>query len=249
VNNWEKGRSRPDVSFLPAIVKTLGVTFEELYGLEDAKRKAEQRRTEADEKILSLYHRLDAGDQFITERMMRTMLLARKGKEQQENRPIIELPLVTRPLAAGIGDPTEFDEATEPFCLFLDSVSSAFSKTMGSRWSGQGTDAIRSRLQNGNYMLFHVNGESMEPEYPDGCYVLVEKSTELQYGKVGAFSSGNELYIKIYERDGLHSIHPSYPVMTFGEERCYLIGRVVCRIEELPTQEEIKLYKAVSARE
>ena len=249
ISNWEKGRSRPDVSFLPAIVKTLGITFEELYGLEDADRKAGQRRSEADEKLLNLYHRLDAGDQFIAERMIRTMLLARKGREQQERRPIIELPLVTRPLEAGIGDPTEFDEATEPFCLFMDSVSSIFSKTLGNRWTGQGTEQIRARLQSGDYVLFHVNGDSMEPEYPDGCYVLVEKGTALGYGRVGAFSSGNELYIKIYERDGLHSINPAYPVMTFEEEPCYLIGSVVCKIEELPTKEEITLYKTVSARE
>ena len=38
----------------------------------------------------------------------------------------------------------------------------------------------------------------------------------------------NETYIKRYEKDGLHSLNPDYPVMHFDDEQSvYLIGKVL----------------------
>ena len=71
----------------------------------------------------------------------------------------------------------------------------------------------------------------MEPDYPDGCRVLVERisdSGELAPGDIGAFMIDNETYIKEYQPDGLLSRNPAYPVMRFSEyESVYLVGRVV----------------------
>ena len=217
VNNWEKGRSRPDISFLPGIVQALGITLDQLYGFP----APEKERTEKELKHLELFRKLDAGNQYAVERMMKALLLVQKGREQQEQRPVVELPLVCRPLAAGVGDPTEFEEVTEPFFLYEGNPRA---------------DCV-----------FRVNGDSMEPTYPDGCYVLVEtKGPALRFGEIGAFSTGNELYIKRYEQDGLHSLNPAYGVIRFEEEdACYLIGRVLEKVKELPGKEEVLLYQAV----
>ena len=217
VNNWEKGRSSPDISFLPAITRALGITLDDLYGIQTPGKA----RTEKEQKHLAMFQKLDAGNQYAVERMMKALLLVQKGREQQEKRPIVELPLVCRPLAAGVGDPTEFDEVTEPIYLYEGNPRA---------------DCV-----------FRVNGDSMEPEYPDGCYVLVEtKGAPLHFGEIGAFSTGNELYIKQYEEDGLHSLNPTYGVIRFEQEdACYLIGRVLEKVQELPTREETLLYQAV----
>ena len=96
--------------------------------------------------------------------------------------------------------------------------------------------------------VFTVNGDSMEPDYPDGCMVLVKRisdSGELTPGDIGAFMIDNETYIKEYREDGLHSLNPAYPVMRFSDfEHVYLIGRIigVFSPESIATEADVKKY-------
>ena len=159
-----------------------------------------------------------------------------RGNEQQRLRPVMELPLIARSLAAGVGDPTEFEENTEPFYLY---------RPDGGEEQGAGGPYAKRNAAERADCVFRVNGESMEPVYPDGCYVLVEKCSELKAGEIGAFSAGNELYIKEYQKDGLHSLNPRFETLTFADAACCVIGRVVGKAGELPSKEEIALYKAV----
>ena len=76
--------------------------------------------------------------------------------------------------------------------------------------------------------LIRVSGDSMEPEFHDGDLALVKHGTSLHPGEIGIFTNGDSGYIKIYQRDGLHSLNPKYPVMKFhdGDEvRC--VGKVL----------------------
>ena len=88
----------------------------------------------------------------------------------------------------------------------------------------------------------------MEPDYPDGCRVLVERisdSGELAPGDIGAFMIDNETYIKEYQPDGLHSRNPAYPVMDFSEyESVYLIGHVISILnkEDVAREEDVERY-------
>ena len=70
----------------------------------------------------------------------------------------------------------------------------------------------------------------MEPRFRDGDRVFVSRipdAPELKEGEIGAFIVGNETYIKVYQKDGLHSLNPAYAPLRFDEaERVYLIGRV-----------------------
>ena len=99
--------------------------------------------------------------------------------------------------------------------------------------------------------VFTVNGDSMEPDYPDGCMVLVKRisdSGELTPGDIGAFMIDNETYIKEYREDGLHSLNPKYDVMRFSdEESVYLIGRVIGVLspESIATEADVKRYLAI----
>ena len=82
-------------------------------------------------------------------------------------------------------------------------------------------------------MFFSVNGDSMEPRFHNNDLVLVQKITdvsELKPGEIGAFITGNETYIKEYQKDGLHSLNPRYDVIRFestDNQSVYLIGRVL----------------------
>lgn len=96
-------------------------------------------------------------------------------------------------------------------------------------------------------ILFHVNGDSMEPTYPDSCTVMVRKSSEVDTGDIGIFSVDGTLFIKECQPDGLHSINPKYPPMLskkFGKIR--IIGRVMGMMEDgdFACEAEIRDFQA-----
>ena len=225
VSSWEAGRSRPDVSMIPQICDTLGITFQQLYGLPAPAGSL----TEREQKLLDGYRELEGGGRYVVDTLMDSLLTVQRGREQEEKakRKIYELPLADSSLAAGIGDASGYEGQTTPFYVY------------DVPWIER-ADCV-----------FRVNGDSMEPAYHDGDYVLVERipeGQELREGETGAFAVDNELYIKEYESDGLHSLNPAYPVMKFEEgSRVYLIGRVLSRIvtEDLPGAEEIRMYEAL----
>ena len=87
-----------------------------------------------------------------------------------------------------------------------------------------------------------VTGDSMEPDYPDGCFVLIRKYDDGEYPRIGDVAlficsdededeaeCDPEGFIKIWRGDNvLRSINPAYPdrqyryVRPIGEVRCIL---------------------------
>lgn len=218
VSNWENGRSRPDVNLLPAICEALNITLYDLFGMDDPS----VRNTLRQQQLIDGYEKLSDGHRLAVENMIDTLLKV----EEAESCPDLSVLLYfNRSLAAGIGDPTEFEENAEPVYVYTTPESSR-------------ADSI-----------FKINGDSMEPVYHDGQDVLVQRiigHSELKFGEIGAFIVGNETYIKQYEKDGLHSLNPDYPVMHFEEEDAvFLIGRVtgVLNTYDYAKQADIEKYK------
>ncbi|MDO5377766.1 MAG: helix-turn-helix domain-containing protein [Clostridia bacterium] len=220
VSNWENGRSRPDVNLLPDICGALGITLYELFALEDPTVRYSAR----EQRLIENYRQLSGGHRLTVHTLVETLITVQQAEACPDIR---KLPFFERPLAAGIGDPTEFEDACEPVFLYAsDTVSRA--------------DCV-----------FSVSGDSMEPVYRDGDRVLVQRipgAPRLAYGEVGAFIAGNEAYIKVYQKDGLHSLNRRYGVMHFGEEEAvYLIGRVLglLRPEDIASESDVKRYLSV----
>ena len=187
ISNWENGRSRPDVNLLPAICGALHISLNDLFAIP----VSEARNTERDQQLLARFHRLNTGHKIALENMADSLLYAQKVENHREIR---QLRFMDRPLAAGIGDPTEFEEESEPIYVY-----------------------ISDEADRADY-VFKVNGDSMSPDYKDGDLVFVQSlpiGFRMNYGEIGAFIVGNEMYIKEYREDGLHSVNPKYPVLRF----------------------------------
>ena len=216
VSNWERGRARPDVNLLPDICEALQITLYQLYGLDDPSVKYT-----AVEDIIENYRQLTPGHQYALRAMAQNLLQVQQAEGCRE---IHKLTRFEHQLAAGIGDPNEFEDSGTPIYVYDDSLTCR-------------ADCV-----------FTVNGDSMEPDYPDGCMVLVKRisaSGELTPGDIGAFMIDNETYIKEYREDGLHSLNPAYPVMRFSDfEHVYLIGRIigVFSPESIATEADVKKY-------
>ncbi len=217
VCNWESGCYRPDVNLLPDICEALQITLYQLYDLKDPSI----RYTAAEEMFMDDYRQLTPGNRYAVSSLTRTLL---KVQQVERNREIRRLTLFEHQLAAGVGDPNEFEDSGVPIYVYDDSLT-------------RRADCV-----------FTVNGDSMEPDYPNGCMVLVKRisdSGDLAPGDIGAFMIGNETYIKEYQPDGLHSRNPAYPVMCFSEyESVYLIGHVISILnkEDVAREEDVERY-------
>ena len=217
VSNWERGRARPDVNLLPNICETLQITLYQLYSLDDPSVKY----TTVEDAFMENYRQLTPGHQYAVRAMAQNLLQVQQAEGCRE---IHKLTRFEHQLAAGIGNPNEFEDSGTPIYVYDDSLTCR-------------ADCV-----------FTVNGDSMEPDYPDGCMVLVKRisdSGELTPGDIGVFMIDNETYIKEYREDGLHSLNPAYPVMRFSDfEHVYLIGRIigVFSPESIATEADVKKY-------
>lgn len=225
ISNWENGRSRPDVNLLPGICEALNISLYDLFGIPDPTIKYTARQ----QMFIDEFTNLSAGHKTAVEKLMDTL----SAVEAAENCPeLTKLTYFSRQLAAGFGDPTEFDDEGEPVYVYS------------------------SPNVNRADCIFTVNGNSMEPDFRSGQDVLVQRipgAPDLQYGEIGAFIIGNEAYIKEYEEDGLHSLNPDYKTMRFCEDSdtVYLIGRVLGTLDQTAyaKQEDIERYEAVHGEE
>ena len=220
ISNWECGRSRPDVNLLPAICEALNITLYDLFKRDDPTIKYTAR----EQMLVDSYRDLNAGHRHAVDSLIDTL----RNVEALENCPdLLPLTYYERQLAAGIGDPTEFDDEGETVYVHAS------------------PDARRADC------IFTVNGNSMEPDFRSGQDVLIQRlnnGPDLKYGEIGAFIVGNETYIKEYQEDGLHSLNPAYAPMHFCEEESvYLIGRVLGILDkaDYASMEETERYLAV----
>jgi phage repressor protein C with HTH and peptisase S24 domain len=73
-----------------------------------------------------------------------------------------------------------------------------------------------------------VSGDSMEPDYPDGCTAWIEPSVDLRVGEVGLFLYNGNGYIKELGVNELISRNPGYgPLVINDSVRFDVCGRVV----------------------
>lgn len=81
----------------------------------------------------------------------------------------------------------------------------------------------------GAAFIIPVNGDSMEPTYPDGCKVFVRPQHEVREGQVGIFFMDGKLWIKQLGSDALISHNPDYPPQPFQEDlRCWGLVVGIC---------------------
>lgn len=200
VANWESGRTRPDVSNIPTICRTLGISIEEYFS--DSQRCV---YADADErKLVFNYRQMSRPHQKAVLNMSEQLLMAEEDMNAMDAPELDELLFADDQVAAGTSY-DDFSACCKPCYVHTSPM-----------------------VRRADY-IFRVNGDSMEPDYPNGCCVLVKKDDGLmRYGDVGVFQADNSLYMKEYRKEGLHSLNPAYATMRredYGMIRA--IGRVI----------------------
>ncbi len=73
-----------------------------------------------------------------------------------------------------------------------------------------------------------INGDSMEPQYPNGCIAWVKCTNTADFGDVVIAVLNGEPYCKIYQQDGLHSFNKNYETIhVYEQDNFYIFGKVI----------------------
>lgn len=221
--NWENGRGRPDISLLPLICEALNVSLYDLFAIP----MPIDKYTSEEQELIQKYRKLSDSHKHV---LRGTLANLTEAQEAESRREVIELVYHDKQLAAGFDPGLEFDDTGEPIYLYA-----------------------REGLSE-EYSVFPVSGDSMEPDYHDGDMVLVEEYPgcgKIEPGEIGAFIIGNETYIKVYEKDGLHSLNEDYKTMKFNEDdRVYLIGKIVGKVtdDDIVSDSDRKRYLRIRGK-
>lgn len=79
-----------------------------------------------------------------------------------------------------------------------------------------------------DYVL-RISGNSMEPKFSDGDFIFVQKTDVIEYGDIGIFYLGGDVYMKKYTHDGLESLNHEYDLIPADEEvKC--LGKVLRKV-------------------
>ena len=187
VNNWARGNNSPDVDMVPKICKVLGISVLDLYAptkfeSSDVKetKKAPSLPDEA-MKVAKDYWALDRWGR----QVVRSVIADEKERCEDEARFLEEtappaeeepkvIPLYRIPAAAGYASPifgSDFDYYT-----------------------------LKPEDPQGAVFAIRVQGDSMEPHFPDGSIAFCNKDP-LQDGDIGVFCLDGDSFIKQYHYD------------------------------------------------
>ena len=224
VTNWEAGRTRPDISVLPRLCAILHMPVQELLGMTDG-----DALTGAERAWLARYRELTDENRAVIRQLTGSLLQRQREARLAELRGMYRpVHLAEQAAAAGVGAPMDGE--------------SGFSEI----YVRDNTLLAKSDF------IVRVNGESMEPMYPDGSLVYIEKTQDLRYGDIGLFVVNGESYIKQYRAEGLLSLNPAFPLIPVNDgSSCLAVGRVVgiVREEDMPPRGEAKLIRQAFAAE
>lgn len=217
VSNWENGRSRPSLSLVPILCQFLDIPLEVFFNLptkvQPAAATAEGTDLSTEEEtLINGYRRLSAVNRWQLRRTLDLILETQhKARRIELRETFCRLCGHDLSLAAGFGIPLDDDADTFPM----------FVRT--SRTAERADD------------IFPVSGHSMEPDYPDGSMVFVKRVDvdALNYGDIIACICDGTPFVKVFEKDGLHSLNAEYSAISVSDDDNFrLIGQVIGLVPE-----------------
>lgn len=119
-------------------------------------------------------------------------------KPEPNRDDLIEISINYAPVSAGLGDELEDYEHWEKVSVPLTPES-----------------------RKADFIL-RVDGDSMEPKFSNGDYLLVRKQPAVDIGQIGIFDVDGKGYVKKYGGDKLISLNPKYKdIATTDDSRCF----------------------------
>ena len=203
-SNYEKDLREPNAVVLKAMSKYFGVTIDYLL---DCHTGFVASRSE--QEHIKKYRTLDPyGKKAVTSvldiEFERCTYIPEPNREE-----LIDVSINYAPVSAGFGDELEDYEQWEKASVPLTPES-----------------------RKADFILV-VDGDSMEPKFHNGDYILVRKQPAVDIGQIGIFGVDGKGYVKKYGGDKLISLNKKYPDIPLNEDsRCFGLVLGVTDISE-----------------
>ena len=196
IGNYESEISCPNENILIKLFSALDCDANYLYY--DDITKSEEQLDSKEKSLIKKYRTLDPyGKKAVTSvldiEFERCTYIPEPNREE-----LIEVSINYAPVSAGFGDELEDYEQWEKASVPLTPES-----------------------RKADFILV-VDGDSMEPKFHNGDYILVRKQPAVDIGQIGIFGVDGKGYVKKYGGDKLISLNKKYPDIPLDEEsRCF----------------------------
>lgn len=206
VGNWERSVSRPDFDTIPRLCQALRISVTELMDLPPEVCLSGEERS-----LVTAFRSLtDRQKKTVLQFAEETVMDNLAAEMRLRRRTAVRVGVLELGAAAGFGGPMEGSVAALPRFVRSNPVSE------------------RATL------IVPVNGESMEPDYPDGSYVYVDEKARPRTGDDVIVIYEGTCYIKRFQPEGLVSLNPDkkrFPLIRVsGWQDVRYIGRVIGRV-------------------
>ena len=191
IGGWESGRNGPSLDIIPQLCKVLNIPIYELMGIP----APEPTLPEQDARSLANLRALNGFNRQTVDQLVLRLLAEQDLAEQRMLRQYHSRLTYVEQLYPAAGPGVPAPDCAEPETLYLRA----------------------SRASESSDLVMKVNGDSMEPDYPDGCRVFVNTGEETPIGEVGIFIVDGEFYIKQRRADCLYSLNRSHADIRFHE--------------------------------
>lgn len=207
-SSWKKG-GNPSVEILIRLADELNCTADLLLGR--ANNTISNKLPIDEQELLDTYRHLSERDKGKVAERAQTLYEMNKetlSEHYQEQFAITQIPTISihcseNRVSAGPGDDLNDYEQ-------WDTVNVV--------------DTKESRKA--DFMLI-VDGDSMEPRFHDGDYVLVRQQPAVNIGEIGIFDVNGKGYIKKYNGNTLVSLNPAYDDIKLCDDNCRCFGLVL----------------------
>ena len=194
ISNWEKDVNKPDADKIIRLCEVLGISASYLLDY-----YGNTMNVSLDEQeYIKKYRTLDEYGKELVTAVIDIEYKRCTYKPEPNRDELIEISINYAPVSAGLGDELEDYEHWEKVSVPLTPES-----------------------RKADFILC-VDGDSMEPKFSNGDYLLVRKQPAVDIGQIGIFDVDGKGYVKKYGGDKLISLNSKYKdIPTTDDSRCF----------------------------
>lgn len=194
ISNWEKDVNKPDADKIIRLCEVLGISASYLLDYYENTMNVSLDEQE----YIKKYRTLDEYGKELVTAVIDIEYKRCTYKPEPNRDELIEISINYAPVSAGLGDELEDYEHWEKVSVPLTPES-----------------------RKADFIL-RVDGDSMEPKFSNGDYLLVRKQPAVDIGQIGIFDVDGKGYVKKYGGDRLISLNPKYKdISTTDDSRCF----------------------------
>lgn len=202
--SYENNEREPNSEILIKLSNFFGVSVDYLLGINissnapphsirDSLNERQNIISLKEKQLIDKYRQLDAYGIDMVDTVLQKEYERCTAEAEEPDIDVIPIKYINAPVSAGLGDMLDDYENTEKVKVPLTRES-----------------------RKANFVL-RVHGQSMEPLYFDGDYVLVRQQPVVDIGQIGIFAVDGEGYIKKMGENMLISLNPDYPNVELDE--------------------------------